>query len=214
MTNTFPGGGQGLKIGLSHLDAFAHIGVFSAGGFEGSPDDFRKMNNGVMADADAFNRRVHLLWFGVGTAEPPDLFAGVKRLHKVLEQTGIKSVYYESPGTAHEWLTWRRCLHEFAPLRFAIRGPRRARRGMVTARHQIRCSPGPRSVDTRRTPNPRKPRSGQSPIEKAGADRANLVGFLHQLLPFRLKFLLRQKSVFSQVIQLHQVFVKHIGFGS
>jgi enterochelin esterase-like enzyme len=28
-------------------------------------------------------------------------------------------VYYESPGTAHEWLTWRRCLHEFAPLLFA-----------------------------------------------------------------------------------------------
>ncbi len=27
-------------------------------------------------------------------------------------------MFYESPGTAHEWLTWRRCLHEFAPLLF------------------------------------------------------------------------------------------------
>lgn len=26
--------------------------------------------------------------------------------------------YYESPGTAHEWLTWRRCLQEFAPCLF------------------------------------------------------------------------------------------------
>jgi enterochelin esterase family protein len=24
--------------------------------------------------------------------------------------TGIKAVYYESPGTAHEWQTWRRDL--------------------------------------------------------------------------------------------------------
>jgi enterochelin esterase family protein len=79
------------------------------------------MNNGVMADADAFNRRVHLLWLGVGTAEPPDLLSGVRQLHKVLGQAGINSIYYESPGTAHEWLTWRRCLHEFAPLLFAIR---------------------------------------------------------------------------------------------
>ena len=28
------------------------------------------------------------------------------------------SGYYESPGTAHEFQTWRRCLHEFAPLLF------------------------------------------------------------------------------------------------
>ena len=27
-------------------------------------------------------------------------------------------VLYESPGTDHEWLTWRRSLREFAPLLF------------------------------------------------------------------------------------------------
>ena len=32
-------------------------------------------------------------------------------------------MYYESPGTAHEWLTWRRCLHEFAPLLFTAAQP-------------------------------------------------------------------------------------------
>ena len=26
---------------------------------------------------------------------------------------GINTVYFESEGTAHEWLTWRRCLNEF-----------------------------------------------------------------------------------------------------
>ena len=47
------------------------------------------------------------------------MYEGVKNYHEALEKAGIKHVYYESPGTAHEWLTWRRCLHEFAPLLFA-----------------------------------------------------------------------------------------------
>ena len=38
--------------------------------------------------------------------------------HDALEQAGIKVVFYESPGTAHEWQTWRRDLREFAPLLF------------------------------------------------------------------------------------------------
>ena len=36
----------------------------------------------------------------------------------VMEKAGIKTVFYESPGTAHEWQTWRRSLNEFAPLLF------------------------------------------------------------------------------------------------
>jgi len=27
-------------------------------------------------------------------------------------------IYFESPGTAHEWLTWRRDLNDFAPRPF------------------------------------------------------------------------------------------------
>ena len=30
----------------------------------------------------------------------------------------IKNIYYESPGTVDEWLTWRRCFKEFAPRLF------------------------------------------------------------------------------------------------
>jgi enterochelin esterase family protein len=36
----------------------------------------------------------------------------------MLEESGIKYGYYESPGTAHEWLTWRRSLYQFAQLLF------------------------------------------------------------------------------------------------
>ena len=32
-----------------------------------------------------------------------------------LKDLGIKLDVYVSPGTHHEWLTWRRCLKEFVP---------------------------------------------------------------------------------------------------
>jgi enterochelin esterase-like enzyme len=113
------GGAQTFQITLKHLDLFAYIGGFSGagGGFGGAPFDPKTAHGGVMANADEFNRKVRLLWLGVGTAEGR-LYDGIKGYHEALEKAGIKHVYYESPGTAHEWLTWRRCLHEFAPLLF------------------------------------------------------------------------------------------------
>jgi len=46
------------------------------------------------------------------------MYDSVKNYRDALEKAGIKTVYYESQGTAHEWQTWRRCLREFAPLLF------------------------------------------------------------------------------------------------
>src|SRR5579871_4943627 len=113
------GGMQTFQIGLKHLDLFAYLGGFSGGGagFGGAPFDPKTAHNGVMADAGAFNQKVRLLWLGIGTAEGR-MYEGIKNYHEALTKAGIKHVYYESPGTAHEWLTWRRCLHEFAPLLF------------------------------------------------------------------------------------------------
>jgi enterochelin esterase-like enzyme len=113
------GGMQTFQITLKHLDLFVYLGGFSGagGGFGGAPFDPKTAHNGVMADAGAFNKKVRLLWLGIGTAEGR-MYDSVKNYHEVLEKAGIKHVYYESPGTAHEWLTWRRCLHEFAPLLF------------------------------------------------------------------------------------------------
>jgi hypothetical protein len=34
------------------------------------------------------------------------------------QSDGIKYVFYQSPGTSHEWLTWRRDLEQFAQLLF------------------------------------------------------------------------------------------------
>jgi hypothetical protein len=36
----------------------------------------------------------------------------------MFEKQGVKNTYYESQGAAHEWLTWRRHLQQFASLVF------------------------------------------------------------------------------------------------
>ena len=44
--------------------------------------------------------------------------ASLGELLSQLTEAGIKNTYYASPGTHHEWLTWRRCLNQFIPLLF------------------------------------------------------------------------------------------------
>ena len=105
------GAGQAWQIGTANLDKFSSIGGFS-GGATGEP---QTAYNGVMADAKAFNKRMKVLYISIGTEENVQ---GARTFHQKLDQHGIKHVYYESPGTAHEWQTWRRSLYGFAPLLF------------------------------------------------------------------------------------------------
>ena len=69
------GGMQTFQIALKHLEMFAYLGGFSGGGggFGGAPFDPKTAHGGVMADADAFNRRVRLVWLGIGTARRADV---------------------------------------------------------------------------------------------------------------------------------------------
>jgi len=80
--------------------------------------DFSKLYNGALADANEFNQKVKLVYLSIGTAEPEQMYRTVNNFHKELEKAGIKHVYYESPGTSHEWLTWRRSLNQFAGMIF------------------------------------------------------------------------------------------------
>jgi enterochelin esterase-like enzyme len=113
------GGMQAFQITMNNLDKFAWIGGFSgSGGGMGGQFDAKTAFNGVLADAAAFNKRVKLVWIGIGTKEPERMYASVHNFHEALTQAGIQHVYYESPGTSHEWLTWRRDLYEFAPRLF------------------------------------------------------------------------------------------------
>jgi len=116
------GGMQTFQITLNHLDLFSYIGGFSGAAaslaFGNEKLDPKTFSNGVFADPAAFAKKMHLLWLGVGTEEPENMREGIRRLHKSLLEANIQHVYYESPGTDHEWQTWRRDLKDFAPRLF------------------------------------------------------------------------------------------------
>lgn len=99
---------------LNNIDKFAYIGGFSGAG----SIDLKNLDTvygGVFKDRKAFNDKVHVFFLGIGSEEGPQR---TKSLSDGLKAAGINNIYYESPGTAHEFLTWRRCLKEFVPLLF------------------------------------------------------------------------------------------------
>ncbi len=105
MSGLSMGGAYTHGITLAHLDKFAYIGLFSGGSI--APSEIKDM-------AD-FKKKVKLVFVGYGSRENG---ATGKANVEELKKAGVNAVYYESPQTAHEWLSWRRHLHEFAPLLF------------------------------------------------------------------------------------------------
>lgn len=118
MTGLSMGGFQSFQITLHNLDKFAWIGGFSGAGQMQTGVEFSKLYNGAWEDVAAFNKKVKLMYISTGLAEPERMYQTVNNFKKELDRAGIKHVYYESPGTAHEWLTWRRSLNQFASLLF------------------------------------------------------------------------------------------------
>ena len=114
------GANQAVSIGTHNLDKFAYIGGFSGtmNGLSTDPLDPATAFGGRFKDATAFNRQVKLLWLGMGTREPNPFPGAIGEFRKMLEKSGIHYVYFSSEGTAHEWLTWRRDLNDFAPRLF------------------------------------------------------------------------------------------------
>ena len=109
------GGMETKTITLANLDKFAYIGLFSGGTFTMSD-----VNN-----TPGFKEKVKLAFVSFGSRElenrgnRPGFFGGDPKANAdSLKQAGINSVFYVSPGTAHEFLSWRRSLHEFAQLLF------------------------------------------------------------------------------------------------
>lgn len=99
------GGMETHSITLKHLDLFSHIGLLSGGVI--STND---VNN-----TPGFRDKVKVVFCSCGSRENP---GNLNANHAALEAIGIKNTVYVSPGTAHEFLTWRRSLHELAPLLF------------------------------------------------------------------------------------------------
>jgi S-formylglutathione hydrolase FrmB len=108
------GGMQTFTTALNNLDKFAFLGGFSGSCGGRGAFDAKTSCGGAFADAAAFNKKVKVLFLGIGQAEGQ----GTKDFSDALTKTGVKNVYFESANTAHEWLTWRRCLYDFAPRLF------------------------------------------------------------------------------------------------
>jgi enterochelin esterase-like enzyme len=107
------GGMETKTITMANLDKFAYIGLLSGGTF--SMDDVNKTpgfkEKVKLAFVSFGSRELENRWPGFGGGDPKDNA-------EALKQAGINSVFYVSPGTAHEFLTWRRSLYELAPLLF------------------------------------------------------------------------------------------------
>jgi enterochelin esterase-like enzyme len=100
------GGMQTRSIVIANPDKFAYVGMFSSGTFVPSE----------ITNLDAFKKKGKLVFMSFGGRE-----AGSARIPAAAEEwnkIGIKGVSYVSPETAHEWHSWRRSLHQFAPMLF------------------------------------------------------------------------------------------------
>ena len=93
------------SITLKHLDTFSYIGLLSGGVI--SPTD--------VTNTPDFRKKVKLVFCSCGSFENP---SSILSNHEALDKLGIKNVAYVSPNTRHEFQTWRRSLHEMAPLLF------------------------------------------------------------------------------------------------
>ena len=102
------GGHQTFDLVMNNMDTFAWMGGFSGAIFG---LDIQKTYDGAFARSEEFNRRIHYLFLSCGSEEN----FGTGKLVDDLRNAGVKVDYYVSPGTHHEWLTWRRSLKEFVP---------------------------------------------------------------------------------------------------
>jgi enterochelin esterase-like enzyme len=117
------GGGQTLTIGMSRLDDFAYLGVFSSGVFgitgrgpgSGEPGPTFEERHRAALDAAAKKKGLKLFWFATGK---DDFVVETSRATvEMLKKHGFDVSYRETAG-GHTWLNWRDYLAEFAPQLF------------------------------------------------------------------------------------------------
>jgi enterochelin esterase-like enzyme len=106
------GGMQTRVITLANPNVFSYVGMFSGG----------SINLEDIKTAPAFKEKTKLLFVSYGSRELDNRREGFGGDPKVntesLNGVGINTHFYISPLTAHEWQSWRRSLHTFAPLLF------------------------------------------------------------------------------------------------
>lgn len=114
------GANQTMRIAMNNLDKFSFYGGFSGTSNYPSSDviDPNTFLNGKFNDGSEVNKKLKVLWLGLGTKESAPFPGSIAAFRNMLTKQGIRHVYYESPETGHEWQTWRRSLYQFASLLF------------------------------------------------------------------------------------------------
>jgi enterochelin esterase family protein len=107
------GGTQTYQITQAHMDKFGYVGIFSAPfGFPGIESGY----NGLLARPEEFDKQFKVYFISMGSKEGANSGRGPA---EQMKNAGIKNVtYFEAPGTAHEFQTWRKSLYQFAQLIF------------------------------------------------------------------------------------------------
>jgi len=95
------GGFETRLITLNKPEVFSYYGLFSGGVYK--PEEIKE------------HSKLKLIFLSCGSKERPD---GVKSSVDALKGAGVNAVSYISEGTAHEFHTWRRSLHQLAQLLF------------------------------------------------------------------------------------------------
>jgi enterochelin esterase family protein len=109
------GGQQTLTIGLTNLDKFSHLGVFSSGWFgQDGAAAFARNNAAVLSDPK-INDRIRLFWLATGKDD--FVLPSTKAALALLDEHKIRHSYKETEG-GHTWPNWRAYLNEFVPLLF------------------------------------------------------------------------------------------------
>ncbi|MCR4824465.1 MAG: esterase [Bacteroidales bacterium] len=101
------GGMQTHAIALANPKLFSWVGIFSGGVF--TVDE--------VSQTPGFRENNKLVFISFGSRELANRFGGAadpKPITEELGKTGMNTVFYVSPDTAHEWQSWRRALYQFA----------------------------------------------------------------------------------------------------
>ncbi len=111
------GGRQALHTGLGCAEMFGWIAGFSPARAETDPESSRTERDWITSLLGAATAAPRHVFLSAGSGEPM-FVAGADQLAAALSAAGVDYSRYLSPGTAHEWLTFRRSLAELAPLLF------------------------------------------------------------------------------------------------
>lgn len=95
------GGMETHTITLARPEVFGWYGLLSGGVY--NPEELKDIKD------------VKGIFLGCGSKESPDQ---IMKSAEALKAAGYNAMGYVSEGTAHEFLTWRRCLYQMAPMLF------------------------------------------------------------------------------------------------